>query len=252
MISHLELFGIKPSFKDLVREKTLSSSWVTSTGTIRNRPHVAALSRPLALINLYSDPGWVDTGALIHGQHQAVPVKPITHRQNLSMNTRLCLYEDLIPLQREQLRMLEVHPEQIVFSGDIVCALYSLPAQPDPAIKGFVLLNDELPVAFFLLKRRALLAHWAEPDSATLHALQVDRRVQGQGFGKACLRELPAAVNKLWPEIRQLMLSVSPFNVTALAFYQGMGWIEHGEAYSGERRLVLPLADAIADPRQAG
>ncbi|MES2870661.1 MAG: GNAT family N-acetyltransferase [Pseudomonadota bacterium] len=168
------------------------------------------------------------------------------------MNTRLCTYEDLTSCQREQLREIQVHPEQIAFSGDIECALYSLPAQPHPAIRGFVLLSDERPVAFLLLKRQALLAHWAAPDSATLHALQVDKRVQGQGLGKACLRELPQAVNQLWPEVRQLMLSVSPVNASALAFYLGQGWVEQGEAYSGERRLVLSLTTAPPLQRHAG
>lgn len=157
------------------------------------------------------------------------------------MNTRLCAYEDLTPLQREQLRKIEVAPEQIAFCGDIASALHSLPAQPHAGIKGLALLSEEFPVAFMLLKREPLLAHWAEPGSATLHAFQVDCGVQGLGLGKACLRELPRAIRQFWPEIRLLMLSVSPFNASALAFYLSQGWIEQGEAYRGERRLVLPL-----------
>ena len=104
-----------------------------------------------------------------------------------------------------------------------------------------MLLCEELPVAFLLLKREPLLAHWAEAGSATLHAFQVDSRVQGLGLGKACLRELPRAIQQFWPEISQLMLSVSPFNASALAFYLSQGWTEQGEAYRGERRLVLSL-----------
>lgn len=167
------------------------------------------------------------------------------------MNTRLCAYEDLTARQLEQLQTLEVHAEQIAYSGNIESALYSLPAEPHPGIKGFVLLGDERPVAFLLLRRKPLLAHWAEADCATLHALQVDKRVQGQGLGKACLRQLPLAVSLLWPEIRQLMLSVSPFNTSALAFYLSQGWVECGEAYLGERRLVLDLAEAHGTHAQA-
>ena len=158
------------------------------------------------------------------------------------MNTRLCVYEDLTPLQRDQLREIEVRPEQTAFCGSVETALYSLPSRPHAGIKGLALLRDELPVAFLLLKREPLLAHWAEAGSATLHALQVDCRVQGQGLGKACLRELPRAVAQLWPGIDQLMLSVSPFNATAMAFYLSQGWVERGEAYRGERRLALSLA----------
>ena len=167
------------------------------------------------------------------------------------MNTRLCVYEDLTPRQREQLREIEVRPEQIAFCGTIESALHSLPVQPQAGIKGLVLLNDELPVAFLLLKREPLLAHWAEPGCATLHALQVDSRAQGQGLGKACLRELPRVIYQFWPEISQLMLSVSPFNASALAFYLSQGWVECGEAYLGERRLVLDLAEAHGTHAQA-
>ena len=160
------------------------------------------------------------------------------------MHTRLCGYEDLTPEQRALLRGLEVQPQQIAFCGDIESALHSLPAQPHPGIKGFVLLSNEQPVAFMLLKRQPLLAHWAEADSATLHALQVDRRVQGQGLGKVCMHELSQTINRLWPEIRQLMLSVSPLNTSALAFYLSQGWVECGEAYRGERRLIFALPAA--------
>lgn len=168
------------------------------------------------------------------------------------MNTRLCAYEDLTPRQCGQLRQIEVRPEQIAFCGTIDSALHSLPARPHAGIKGLVLLDDEVPVAFLLLKREPLLAHWAEAGSATLHALQVDSRVQAQGLGKACLRELPRVIYQFWPEISQLMLSVSPFNASALAFYLSQGWVERGEAYRGERRLVLSLVSEPLPHLQAG
>lgn len=155
---------------------------------------------------------------------------------------RLCTYHDLTPGQNRQLRDLQVHPEQIAFCGDIESALYSLPAQPVAGVKGFVMLSDEVPVAFLLLKREPLLAHWAEPQSATLHALQVDKRVQGQGVGKQCLQLLAQQLSQHWPDIHHIMLSVSPFNTSALAFYLSQGWVESGEAYRGERRLIRSLA----------
>ena len=37
--------------------------------------------------------------------------------------------------EREQLLAIEVLPEQLPFSGDIACALYSLPAQCHPGIR---------------------------------------------------------------------------------------------------------------------
>lgn len=161
------------------------------------------------------------------------------------VNIRLVDYTALTSTQREQLRALEVHPEQLPFCGDIDCALYSLPSAGHPGIKGFTLLVGEQPLAFFLLKRHPLLPHWAEPDSATLHALQVDKRAQGQGLGRACLQALPQAARQAWPEIRRVMLSVDPANRPAICLYLQQGWADTGEAYRSkdgfERRLALTL-----------
>ncbi|WLG27372.1 GNAT family N-acetyltransferase [Pseudomonas lurida] len=160
------------------------------------------------------------------------------------MQTRLVPYETLSLVQKQQLDTLQVHPEQLAYSGDIYCALNSLLVNPNPgAIKGFALLADDLPVAFLLLKRPPCLPHWADEHSATLHSLQVDRHQQGRGFGKACLQALPAVALQAWPQIKGLELSVDADNVAAMGLYLKAGWVDSGEAYKGrigyERRLAL-------------
>ncbi|AZD03940.1 GNAT family N-acetyltransferase [Pseudomonas chlororaphis subsp. chlororaphis] len=159
------------------------------------------------------------------------------------VTTRLVPYEQLDARQLQQLDALEVHPRQKNYSGDIYTALHTLLKAPEPGIKGFALLADEVPVAFLLLKRPPFLPYWADPDTATLHALQVDQRVQGQGYGRACLQALPAAARQAWPEIKGLMLSVDADNAAAFSLYLKQGWVDSGEAYRGrigyERRLVL-------------
>ncbi|PKH20850.1 GNAT family N-acetyltransferase [Pseudomonas fluorescens] len=162
------------------------------------------------------------------------------------MQTRLAPYEMLNVVQKQQLDGLTVHPEQLAYSGDIYCALNSLLVNPNPdSIKGFALLAGDVPVAFLLLKRPPCLPHWAHEDSATLHALQVDRRQQGHGFGKACLQALPEAALQAWPQIKALELSVDADNEAAMRLYLAAGWVDSGEAYKGrigyERRLSLPL-----------
>ncbi|WP_313452733.1 GNAT family N-acetyltransferase [Pseudomonas rhodesiae] len=161
------------------------------------------------------------------------------------MHTRLVAYGALTDLQQQQLNAIEVHPEQLPFCGDMYCALNSLLAKPSPGVKGFALLADDVPVAFLLLKRPPCLPYWADAHSATLHALQVDRRQQGRGFGKACLLALPAAALEAWPQIKGLELSVDTDNVAAMGLYLGLGWVDSGEAYKGrvgyERRLSLAL-----------
>lgn len=162
-------------------------------------------------------------------------------RSVFPMQTRLVSYEALSAVQQQQLSAIEVHPEQLPFSGDMYCALNTLLAKPSPGVKGFALLADEIPVAFLLLKRPPCLPHWADEHSATLHALQVDRRQQGRGFGKACLLALPAVAIETWPQIKALELSVDSDNAAAMGLYLRAGWVDSGEAYKGrigyERRL---------------
>lgn len=159
------------------------------------------------------------------------------------MATRLVPYEQLDSLQHARLLQLQVQPGQQAFSGDIHGALHTLMNAPKGAVKGLALLADELPVAFLLLKRPPCLPAWADADSATLHALQVDRKVQGQGFGRACLQALPAAARQFWPELKGLMLAVDRDNQVALGLYLKLGWVESGDAYRGrvgyERRMAL-------------
>ncbi|WP_122280331.1 GNAT family N-acetyltransferase [Pseudomonas syringae] len=162
------------------------------------------------------------------------------------MQTRLVGYHDLNASQRKQLEHLEVTQEQVQFSGDIYTALNTLLVNPNPNVCGFVLLGDDKPVGFFLLKRGDCLPNWAQETlAATLHALQIDHREQGKGLGKACLQALPAALRLKWPDITHLMLSVDADNSAAIGLYAGQGWVDTGEAYRGrigfERRLVLTL-----------
>ncbi|KTB69763.1 MULTISPECIES: GNAT family N-acetyltransferase [Pseudomonas] len=162
------------------------------------------------------------------------------------MQTRLVGYHDLNASQRQQLEHLEVTQEQMQFSGDIYTALNTLLVNPNPNVCGFVLLGDDKPVGFFLLKRGDCLPNWAQETlAATLHALQIDHREQGKGLGKACLQALPAALRLKWPDITHLMLSVDADNSAAIGLYAGQGWVDTGEAYRGrigfERRLVLTL-----------
>jgi ribosomal protein S18 acetylase RimI-like enzyme len=161
------------------------------------------------------------------------------------MNTRLVSHEQLTLVQRQQLLDIEVHPAQKDFSGDIHGALATLLDRPGADIRGFALLHDEVPRAFLLLKRGAFLAPWADRDAATLHALQVDRRLQRQGLGRQCLAQLPQAARQLWPDIAQLQLSVDAENQAGLGLYLALGWVDSGEAYRGrigyERRLSLRL-----------
>lgn len=159
------------------------------------------------------------------------------------MSARLVPYDSLNAQQRQQVEAIEVHREQIKFSGDIHGALHTLLSKPGPGVKGFALLAEDVPVAFLLLKRPPALPAWANEHSATLHALQVDQRQQGKGYGKACLQALPAAAREAWPEIKGLELSVDADNASAIGLYAKYGFVDSGEAYKGrigyERRMGM-------------
>lgn len=161
------------------------------------------------------------------------------------MESTLMKYEALSASQRSQVQQIELLDEQKTTFGDIHGALHGLTARPFPDIQGYVLLVEDVPRGFFLLKRRTLLPAWAQGRTATLHALIIDHRYQGLGLGHTCLRLLPTVVPDLWPEIEQLMLTVHPTNHAALALYQAAGWAFSDDtviaAAGFERRMVRRL-----------
>jgi GNAT superfamily N-acetyltransferase len=164
------------------------------------------------------------------------------------MHFALTRYESLSPTQQRQLMEIELLPEQIRHVGDIHGGLHTLTARPVADRQGFVLLLDDIPRGFFVLKRRSLLPDWARDGArvtTTLHALMIDRRFQGLGLGKQCLRALPGLTQNLWPETEQLMLAVETGNHPARQLYLALGWQDLPGSDTGhasvERLMLLTL-----------
>ncbi len=161
------------------------------------------------------------------------------------MHFALTRYESLSPAQHCQLLEIELLPEQIRHVGDIHGGLHTLTARPVADRQGFVLLIDDIPRGFFVLKRNTLLPDWARERArvtTTLHALMIDKGFQGLGMGKRCLRALPGLARELWPDTEQLMLAVEAGNHPARQLYLALGWQELPERepdQPGFERLML-------------
>jgi len=157
----------------------------------------------------------------------------------------LTRYESLSPTQQRQLLEIALLPEQVRHVGDIHGGLHTLTARPVADRQGFVLLIDDTPRGFFVLKRRSLLPDWARDRpriTTTLHALMIDKGFQGLGLGKQCLRALPELTQPLWPATEQLMLAVEAGNHPARQLYLALGWQELPERDAdqpGFERLML-------------
>jgi GNAT superfamily N-acetyltransferase len=186
---------------------------------------------------------------MLHWRAKSTTIAPMTIQTTTTDGPcRLVCHSRLTGAQRQHLSDLRVLPAQQPYCGDIDSALYTLLHRPSPSVRGFALLVEDRPVAFLLLKRPPFLPPWAAEDAATLHALQVDHRQQGQGYGKACLAALPQVARQVWPDIRQLMLSVDDSNGAALALYASQGWVACGTGYRGRVGFERCLSLALTPP----
>ncbi|MBF7143197.1 MULTISPECIES: GNAT family N-acetyltransferase [Pseudomonas] len=160
-------------------------------------------------------------------------------------STCLVPYGNLNAGQRKAVLGLDVEPWQREACGTVESALYLLMDRPASAQVAWAVLREERPVGFLMLMRAPLTPAWVGPTAALMHSFQIDRRFQRQGLGTACLRALPAATQALWPDIKELVLSVDPGNTAALHLYQAQGWTDDGTAYRAkvgyERKYVLSL-----------
>ena len=59
----------------------------------------------------------------------------------------------------------------------------------------------------------------------------VARDCQGQGYAKTILNQLPDTLNKSFPDIRQLNLTVNFRNHVARALYKKCGFEDTGDVY---------------------
>ena len=164
----------------------------------------------------------------------------------MSKTVELRDWRDLTDEQQEQLVAVQISAEQQDFAGTVAKALDSCRSSSPDHLRGFGVLLEGTAVGFVTLKRPPLSPDWAPADAVTLHGLQIDQRLQGQGYGSAAFRAAIETARRCWPDAQRLMLSVDAPNQAARALYLKYGMVDESRDYRGriglERRFSLSLA----------
>ena len=147
--------------------------------------------------------------------------------------------------QRDRLRRLMIPARQIEFGGSFESSMEDCLSGPPDSIRGLAIELDGSPIGLVVLKRPPRAPAWASEDMVTLHALKLDARWQGKGYGRAAFAAAIDAARSIWPEARHLALSVDADNTAALSLYRSFGMTDSGPVFHGriglEHRLRIAL-----------
>jgi len=146
-----------------------------------------------------------------------------------------------------QIVALEVAPEQRSFVADNRTSILEAYAANEGGgtARAFGVYAGEVPVGFVLLSYGCkdwpdapAIAH----DNYCIWRLMIDRRYQGQGYGKAALEAALACIRtQPFGPAESCWLSYEPENTVAKALYHAYGFRETGDRDGGELIAVLRL-----------
>lgn len=147
--------------------------------------------------------------------------------------------------QMARLASLRVSSEQAYMGGSVTESLEAWTDGPRDKVLGLCFLLAESPIGLTLFKRPPLAPDWVGAGTASLHGLKIALPWQGRGLGHAAFRLALAELQRAWPEIYTLALSVDADNAAALAVYRGGGMTDSGPVHHGrhglEHRMTLRL-----------
>jgi len=153
--------------------------------------------------------------------------------------------EQLSGQQIRDLKRLEISDQQMEFGGSFKRSIDECLSGAPSAIRGLGIVFDSAPIGLVVLKRPPLSPAWAPEDTVTLHGLKIDVRWQGKGYGKAAFSGAMALCKSIWPDAKQLALTVDAENEVALSLYKSFGMTDSGPVHRGriglEHRLQIPL-----------
>jgi len=138
----------------------------------------------------------------------------------------------------EEALKLEVKPEQKQFAPTVAESLASAYIIPwDEALDPYVIIADDKMVGVFYI---SYTPH--SLDNYWIGGFIIDKNYQGQGYGKAALKEILKFIPRLHPECKELKLTVEKDNLTAQGLYKSLGFDDSGELNKyGEIIYTLPV-----------
>jgi RimJ/RimL family protein N-acetyltransferase len=110
-----------------------------------------------------------------------------------------------------------------------------------------VILLENEPVGFFILHRsQEITQNFTQNDNAIfLRAFSIDRQHQGNGYAKFAMNQLPTYVQRLFPEIDEIILTVNEDNLSARRLYEKSGFLYIGKNKIGRIGLELGMHFSI-------
>ncbi|KAF1678920.1 GNAT family protein [Bacillus mexicanus] len=104
-----------------------------------------------------------------------------------------------------------------------------------------VILNDNLPIGFFILhtSKETLEPYSNNPFALLLSSLSLNAVHQGKGYAKKAMLLLPSFVSGYFPWCDEMILAVNHLNTRAKHLYMKCGFIDKG------RRRIGPLGEQL-------
>lgn len=103
-----------------------------------------------------------------------------------------------------------------------------------------IILNDNVPVGFFLLHSSARVQEYTDnPQAMLLTALSINHIQQGNGYAQKGMELLKGFVNREFPECNEIVLAVNKRNIPAQRLYAKVGYKDTG------RRKIGPIGEQL-------
>lgn len=156
----------------------------------------------------------------------------------------LSLYK---PEHYDQLMSFKLNGEQEQFTR---IPIESLPISiKDPNCYPIVILNNDLPVGYFVLQIGEVVKEYTENEKAILlRSYSINSEQQGKGYGKQSLQLLDQFASELLPNYTEIVLTVNDQNQVATSLYLKSGFVDRGqkaEGRNGPQKVLFKKIKAV-------